>query len=133
MAGKMKIAPKLSEHEQLVLDVIAYLRVSGMVVFNARIAVIRDPEDEVSPGGIIIPEEAKRKIPRGTVVGIGLGVEVKGEDVAGYVVGDKVMYTKYNPILFGITLPNGREANLELMHVSDLYLGWRLPSPSNSV
>lgn len=127
LTRSMKIQPKLSEHEQFVLDVAAYLKAANIVVFNARIAVVRDPEDEVSKGGIIIPDEAKRKLPRGTVVGIGLGVEDNGVDVAGYRIGDRVMFTKYNPILFTISLPDGREANLELMHVSDLYLGWRMP------
>lgn len=126
MARNMQIAPKKDEHEEFVQDVIAYIQASGLVVFNARVAVIRDPEDDVSAGGIIIPDEAKRKIPRGTVVGIGLGIEEDGSDVAGYKIGDKVMYTKYNPILFGVNLPDGREAHLELMHVSDLYLGWRI-------
>lgn len=121
---QLDITPKLPEHEQFVIDVAAYIKASGMVVYNARIAIIRDPEDEVSTGGIIIPEEAKRKHLRGTVVGIGLGVDVDG-DIAGYRVLDKVMFTKYNPILFGIDLPDGREVKLELMHVSDLYLGWR--------
>lgn len=118
---------KRASHEDFVRDVIAYIKAANIVVFNARIAVIREPEEEVTKGGIIIPEEGKRKLPRGTVVAVGLGVEQDGSDVAGYRVGDQVMFTKYNPILFGINLPDGREVNLELMHVSDLYLGWRLP------
>jgi len=122
--AKMNVKPKLPEHEQFVIDVAAYIKAAGMVVYNSRIAVIRDPEDEMTKGGLYIPEEGKRKHLRGTVVGIGLGVE-GGEDIAGYRVLDKVMFTKYNPIQFTIVLPDGRDVHLELMHVSDLYIGWR--------
>lgn len=113
----------MTEHEEHVINVTAAIQATGMVVYNARIAVIRDPDEDVTKGGIIIPEEAKRKEPRGTVVAIGLGVE-EG-DMTGYAIGDRVMYTKYNPILFGIVMPDGEKVNLELMHVSDLYIGWR--------
>jgi co-chaperonin GroES (HSP10) len=116
----------VTEHQEFVRDVIAGIIATGVIIYGPRIAVIRDPEEEVSKGGIILPEQARRKEPRGTVVAIGLGVDRDEDDpVAGMAVGDRVMYTKYNPILFNITLPNGQEAGLELMHVSDLYIGWR--------
>lgn len=124
----LNLANREVEHADYVRDVIAYMKAANIVVFNARVAVIRDPEDEVTKGGIIIPEEGKRKLPRGTVVGVGLGVDDPAGDTAGFQIGDKVMFTKYNPILFGINLPDGREAMLELMHVSDLYIGWRHPN-----
>ena len=115
-----------TEHEQLVQDVIAGIQAMGIVFYNARVAVIRDPEEEMTKGGLYIPEQAKRKEPRGTIVGIGMGVD-RGEDtiIAGTQIGDRVMYTKYNPIAFGITLPDGRTVALELLHVSDLYIGER--------
>jgi chaperonin GroES len=116
----------MSDHEDLVMDAIAGLAAQGLVIYGQRIAVLRDPEDVVSKGGIIIPDEAKRKEPRGTVVGIGLGVELDEDIMAGLQVGDKVMYTKYNPITFKVSLPDGQDVTLELMHVSDLYLGWRI-------
>jgi len=126
--AKIRRKKPLSDYEQQCLNTIAYMQKANIVVFNARIAVLREPPEEVTKGGIIIPEQGKRKIPKGTVVGIGLGVDVSDDDdVAGFRVGDKVMYTKYNPTLFGITLPTGEEVQLELMHVSDLYIGWRTP------
>ena len=117
---------KMALHDSFVRDVIAGIQAQGIVFYNARIAVVRDPEDDVTKGGIIIPDQAKRKEPSGIVVGVGLGVD-KGEDtiLAGTQLGDRVMYTKYNPITFKITLPDGRDATLELLHVSDLYIGWR--------
>lgn len=122
----MKLNRKvLTEHEQHVLNTIAYIQKAGVVFYNARVAVIRDQEDAVSKGGIIIPEEAKRKHLRGTVIGVGLGVDADG--IAGYEVGDQVMFTKYNPIQFDLPLPNGEVSHIELMHISDLYIGWRTP------
>jgi chaperonin GroES len=119
----MKIKTK---HQGFVADVAAGLKAQGVIIYGPRIAVIRDPEEETSKGGIILPEQARTKEPRGTVVAVGLGVDVDEDDpVAGMVVGDRVMYTKYTPIAFTITIPDGREAKLELMHVSDLYIGWR--------
>jgi len=113
-------------HEDFVLDVIAGLRAMKIVVWGERVAVVRDPEIE-KIGSLYIPEEGKRKEPRGTVVARGIGLDAMDESlVAGLSVGDQVMYTKYNPIDFFITLPDGTEARLELMHVSDLYLGWRI-------
>lgn len=122
----MKLKRKgLTDHEQHILNVVAYINKSGIVFYNSRVAVIRDEEDSVSKGGIIIPDLAKRKTLRGTVVGVGLGVDADG--IAGYEILDKVMFTKYNPIEFMLPLPNGEEARIELMHISDLYIGWRMP------
>lgn len=116
----------MNEHQLFVNDVIAGIKATGIVIYGPRIAVIRDPEEEKTKGGLFIPDQARRKEPRGTVVALGLGVDQDTEDpIAGMKVGDRVMYTKYNPILFNITLPDGQEAGLELMHVSDLYIGWR--------
>jgi chaperonin GroES len=112
------------EHEQLVLDTIAGMQAMNIVVFGPRIAVIRDPEEERTKGGLYIPEEGKRKEPRGTVVAVGVGVDTD-EVIFGFQPGDRVLYTKYNPIAFKINLPSGETVDLELMHVNDLYIGWR--------
>ena len=113
------------KHSDFVLDVIAGLEAMGIVVYGERIAVIRDPEEEMI-GSIIVPDSAQKKEPRGTVVAHGLGIaELDTSRTAGMHVGDRIMYTKYNPIEFIITLPDGEKAKLEVMHVSDLYLGWR--------
>lgn len=112
-------------HEDFVRDVIAGLKAMGIIIYGERVAVVRDPEIE-KIGLIHVPEEGKRKEPRGIVVGQGLGLlELEDSITAGLAVGDHVMYTKYNPIDFKITLPDGQVASLELMHVSDLYIGWR--------
>jgi len=115
----------MKKHEELVKDVMAYIIADGITVFGPRIAVVRDPEEEMTAGGLYIPEEGKRKEPKGTVVAVGLGVDADDELIYGVNVGDRVMFTKYNPIGFDLRLPDGREVRVELMHVSDLYIGMR--------
>ena len=61
------------DHESFVLDVIAGLQAMGIVVYGERIAVVRDPEVE-KIGSLYVPEEGKRKEPRGTVVAHGIGL-----------------------------------------------------------
>lgn len=114
------------EHKEFVTDVIAGLKALGIIAYGTRVAVVRDPErDKI--GSIFVPDTAKRKEPRGHVVLRGMGLDLlENSQIAGLKVGDHVMYTKYNPIDFFVTLPNGEEVRLELMDVSDLYLGWRL-------
>ena len=61
-------------------------------VIDDKILVQPDEaEDEKSPGGIIIPDTAKEKPQKGTVVAIGTDEELK--DIIK--VGDKVVFGKY--------------------------------------
>lgn len=117
----------MTEHQNFVENVIAGLDAMEIVIYGPRIAVVRDPEEEQTKGGIYLPEQSRRKEPRGTVVSIGLGVDDYADEgvLYGFELGDRVLYTKYNPILFTVTLPDGTDVDLELMHVSDLYIGWR--------
>lgn len=63
-----------------------------------RIIVKRLPEEEVTKGGIIIPEAAKEKPIQGEVIAVGTGKLVEGgKTIALDVkVGDKVMFGKYS-------------------------------------
>lgn len=63
-----------------------------------RVVVRRIEQDEVSPGGIVIPDAAKEKPIQGEVVAVGNGKitdagEVRALDVK---VGDKVLFGKYS-------------------------------------
>ena len=61
-------------------------------VIDDKILVQPDEtEDEKSPGGIIIPDTAKEKPQKGTVVAIGTDEELK--DIIK--VGDKIVFGKY--------------------------------------
>jgi co-chaperonin GroES (HSP10) len=123
MSEKRERTPE--EHTEYVKDVTAGLAAMGMDIVGERIAVVRDPELE-QIGSIIVPDTARKKEPRGTIVGVGVGVAAMEDSaVLGIEVGKRAMYTKYNPIDFYVTLPNGVQARLELMHVSDVYLCWK--------
>ncbi len=62
-----------------------------------RLVVKPIEEEEVTPGGIVLPETAKEKPQKGEVLAIGPGArDEDGERIAMDVsVGDKVLYAKY--------------------------------------
>jgi chaperonin GroES len=64
---------------------------------NDRVLVVREEEEQKSTGGIIIPDTAKEKPQRGTVVEVGPGK--MGEDgkriPLEVKVGDRVFFSKY--------------------------------------
>lgn len=62
-----------------------------------RVIIKRMEADSVSAGGIIIPENAKEKPLRGTVVAVGSGKVLPDGSVApmGVAVGDQVLFAKY--------------------------------------
>ena len=62
-----------------------------------RVLVKRVEEEQVSRGGIIIPDTAKEKPMRGQVMAVGAGKTLKNGDVRSLSVkeGDVVLYSKY--------------------------------------
>jgi chaperonin GroES len=61
-----------------------------------RVAVRPDPVDETTESGIIIPDSAKEKPQRGTVVAVGPGRVENGSRIEMSVrEGDSVLYGKY--------------------------------------
>lgn len=108
----------------------ARLVANGVVLYGDRVGVVRDEEEEATRSGIIIPDQARRKPIRGRIVIVGLGCDPEdGEDpIAGMSYGDRVSFTKYNPVLHEVELNDGgepKDVQIEIMHVSDLYLAWR--------
>ena len=63
-----------------------------------RVVVEAAPADEMSSGGIILPDTAQEKPQQGTVVAVGPGkVSESGKEVAMSVKkGDKILYGKYS-------------------------------------
>jgi len=57
-----------------------------------KVFVEASPAEEITPGGIIIPDTAKEKPQKGVVVAVGKGTKDKPMTVK---VGDKVIYGKY--------------------------------------
>jgi len=70
----------------------------SMKPLGSRIVVEPIEQDEVTAGGIVLPETAKEKPQKGTVLAIGPGDRnEKGERIPMDVkVGDKVLYAKYS-------------------------------------
>jgi chaperonin GroES len=64
---------------------------------NDRVLVKRLAEEEMTKGGIIIPDSAKEKPAEGEIVAVGSGkLNDKGERVAvDLKVGEKVLFSKY--------------------------------------
>ncbi len=62
-----------------------------------RVLVKPTPKDEVSKGGIILPDTAKEKPQEGTIVAVGPGrLTDDGKRIAMEIkVGEKVLYAKY--------------------------------------
>jgi chaperonin GroES len=78
-----------------------------------RVIVEPAPAEEKTAGGIIIPDTAKEKPQKGTVVAVGSG---KKDEPMTVKVGDKVLYGKYA----------GTEINIDgkeylIMRESDIY------------
>jgi chaperonin GroES len=62
-----------------------------------KLLIKRDDAEEVSPGGILIPEAAEEIPARGVVVAAGAGARTESGQVISMVVrvGDKVVFGKY--------------------------------------
>lgn len=82
-----------------------------------RVVVEPDDADEVTPGGIVLPEVAQEKPQKGMVVAVGPGKLLDDGSRATPTVspGDKVMFTKYGGTkieIHGIELLIVREGDL---------------------
>jgi len=110
------------------LELAIKLAANDIVLYGPKVATVRDEGDDESQGGIIIPEDHKRKPLRGrvVVVGMGLNPEDKDDEAFGMQVGDLVHHTKYNPTLFELVLKDNNERiELEVMHIGDIHMGQR--------
>ena len=65
---------------------------------NDKIVVKRLEADDKTAGGILLPDSAKEKPQRGTVIAVGPGKMLDSGDRAalGVVVGDEVLFGKYS-------------------------------------
>jgi len=88
---------------------------------GGRIWVIRDEPFEETKGGLIIPDAAKRKRQTGTVVGISTQAQEEEPDLK---ILDHIAFTKYEPILIQLADTAGNMMDIEVMHVTDMYVFW---------
>jgi chaperonin GroES len=76
-----------------------------------RILVRRVEAEDKSPGGIIIPDNAKEKPVKGLVISVGSGVRTKDGDLIPLDVkaGDHVLFAKYSGTEVKVVLDDGGE------------------------
>lgn len=105
----------------------AEIQVMGYEVLGARVLVLRDDPIDKSEGGIIIPDEAKRKPIRGTILAIGPGTVPEDMlEIGNLQVLDRIIFTKYNPTLIELRDSNGDLFEVEIMHFRDVYMRWSM-------
>lgn len=100
--------------------------------FGDRIAVLPDLEDEVSAGGIILPNtvEAEKKM-AGTVIAIGAGQMTKTGDWVPeqcFKKGDRVMFGKYVGDDVTLLKKDGSKVTVKILHM-DGVLSFCTPKP----
>lgn len=64
-----------------------------------KVVVEQDVEKDMTDGGIILPDQAKKKLTRGTVVAVGPGKRLSfkhGRETMAVSRGDRVIYSKYS-------------------------------------
>ena len=71
--------------------------VTKLVPLGERVVIKPSPKEEVSKGGIVLPDTAKEKPQEGEIIAVGPGkLSEDGKRIAMEVkVGDKVIYSKY--------------------------------------
>jgi chaperonin GroES len=95
-----------------------------------RIFIVRDGAADKSTGGIILPDSAKKKPIRGTVVALGAGLQLEDDEfksdaavrLGELSVLDVAIFTKYNPVLIELADSKGEMMILEVMHPNDIYV-----------
>lgn len=110
---------------QEAMDAAAQVEAQGFVLYGPRVAVIRDKEEN-KKGSIYLPDQAVGRPLRGTVVMVGVGAETdEDNNPIGIHVGDRVSFSKYKNTLFDLPLTTGDSVYVEVVHLSDIYIGWR--------
>ena len=83
-----------------------------------RILVKREKAEEITAGGIIIPDTSKEKPSKGTIIAVGEGnINEKGDRIPLTVkVGDKVLFSRFG----GTEFKNGNEELLIMKEIDIL-------------
>lgn len=66
-------------------------------LLDDRVLVQPDEANQITPGGIVLPDQAKEKPARGTVISVGPGLRLESGERSPLAVnvGDRVLYTKF--------------------------------------
>jgi co-chaperonin GroES (HSP10) len=123
-----------------IMQLAAYLKTVGVVLYGQRVGVIRDdPGEYVEGSKLIVAADTHKTRPKtGTVVMIGLGLLpeeptseeetlVIGEDadLAGLALGDHVITNVYNTLQVKLPGPDGESRVVDVFHAADIYIGHR--------
>jgi len=109
--------------KQDALDLAAQIEAAGYKIADKKIAVIRDVGEEVSKGGIVIPDTAQDVPLSGTVVMIGETILAKQKEMglSALRLGQWVTFSKYHGAKHHFKLPSG-PLMVEVMHAADIYI-----------
>jgi len=97
------------------------MSLSNVKPLNDRIVVRRDASDEKTKGGLLLPEQAKKKPQRGTILAVGPGKMDKktGERHPMQLkAGDKVLFTSWAGD--EVKQPAVKEGDVLIMHEEDV-------------
>lgn len=109
----------------------AEIEAMGYRVVGDRILVVRDEAIDKTEGGIILPDSSKRKPLRATVVALGSGFSLPDERQSDYALEltlqgierlDRVLHTKYNPVLLEMAGTDGKTFEVEIMTPRDIFV-----------
>ena len=108
-------------------QVAAEVKALGYIVPGSKVLIIRDlPMEQTSTGGIILREEAQARPLKGTIIGLGKGIEKDpaNYDLDGIDVLMRATFSKYEGHKESIALLDGDTVEVEFLTGLDLYLIW---------
>jgi co-chaperonin GroES (HSP10) len=114
---------KRKEHRTECIRIAAELEAMKYRFHHQRVIVLRDEPIKETKAGIILPKQAEVKKERGTVIALGAGVS-EDDGLGDLDVLDRIVFTKYNPVLIKLLDSDGKEMVLEVMHTADIYVSW---------
>ncbi len=103
-----------------VMTVAAEFAAQKRILFGERVAFIVDPPD-TQVGLIDLPEGTSLRKQSGTIVMVGVDVDTTKHRVR---VGDRILFTKYEPQEIALSRLDGTEVSVSITHVFDLFVGW---------
>lgn len=115
------------------METAAKILAAGTWLAGDRVGVVRDDAAGVSPGGIIIPEQAQDRPLRGRCVMLGKGLITDDKQLPkaaskwdrayiGLNLGDYMTFTKYGGQVHEVPLGDGSRIKVEVMQAFDIFI-----------
>lgn len=109
------------------MQVAAEVKALGYIVPGSKVLIIRDlATEQTMDMGIKLREEAQMTPLKGTIIGLGLGIEKDPEryDLDDITVLMRATFSKYEGHMESIALLGGDTVKVEFLTAVDLYLLW---------